>query len=292
MNQFLRKLFLSTLLFFPLFFFSCVSTPVEIQPLDSQQLLPEHFIWESISEEIQICNVSNDEERLYYHLVKIDLTSPRLDLVSFPSSEKDIKNGYFKSPGLKNFVKKSPSLIAVNASPFSSTLSGWFSVLTSKRANVGILKVNGEVLYPPAPRYDAIIFTKKDESLHADFISQKDTESLSQADWAFGGYWIMVKDGKILDYPEHIFNGRTAFGLSFDKKTLYILQVEKRGRGLSFPECGRILIFAGATEGMQMDGGPFSGLSVGGDFNHHYGQYFKCGSSLGFRLKKMISIDD
>lgn len=262
---------------------SCVTPPHETEIL-SQQLVPSSFEWEELSDSIFLADYEIPAQKVYYHLAKINLCAPSLSLAAFPGSENEIHGGYFKSPGLKRFLKESGSILAVNASPFTGVCRFPYALLSSKRANCGILKVNGKVLYPAVERYDAVIFNRGPERLEVSFVSQSDTEALKRAQWAFGGFWIMLSGRSTGSFAD-IHNGRTALALSEDKNTLFILCVEKRGRGLSYEECARILLEAGATDAIQMDGGPFAGLYASGKKLRKYGQTFRCGSCFGFTAK-------
>ena len=117
---------------------------------------------------------------------------------------------------------------------------------------------NGTELSAARSEYAALCF---DRTKRAYIANSQTDDSVKQAHLAFGGFWTILENGKILPF-KNIRNARTAVGIGADGYTLYLLTVEKNlfSRGLSFEDCALILKNAGAVDAVQLDGGGSTAL--------------------------------
>lgn len=157
----------------------------------------------------------------------------------------------------EDLAGKTGGNVAVNMIPFLKGKNGF--------EPIGVYVNSGKQFSPPDEKYAAILFFKDGK---AEIIeSQKDIDSIETADFAFGGYWSILKNGKIQDFPD-IKNSRTAIGISRTGSMIFILTAEKAGifteSGISFPESAVLLKTLGAFNAIQMDGGFSSSMAVNG----------------------------
>jgi len=83
---------------------------------------------------------------------------------------------------------------------------------------------------------------------------------------AMGGFYTIIKDGKPFGTYQDIKDSRTAIGISSKDNIMYILVVEGefycKSEGLSFAECGDILLKLKVDDAIQMDGGGSVSLCI------------------------------
>ncbi|MFZ5648624.1 MAG: S-layer homology domain-containing protein [Bacillota bacterium] len=86
--------------------------------------------------------------------------------------------------------------------------------------------------------------------------------------WAGTGGWsLLVNKGRVMDnFPSDINgpNARTAIGHSRDKKTLFLITVEKsaESRGLTLDELAEYIVYLGIDRALNLDGGGSTTLAV------------------------------
>jgi hypothetical protein len=284
-------------------FSSCASHPV--LPLvgpenipDRETFIPEQFEWNQIcpGADETFCNFSIFPVR--YHGIRIDLTTPELEITAFPSSENDFQKKAEKTTplftGLRTavFSKNSGSTVAFNTSPFCGKNGTWNSLtkLTKERQIVGVHIVQYKELSPRNPHYAALIFVPNSTRGYvAHIIESQNDESLSTAEYAFGGFFIILKNNIPQNFSWTSHDSRTAAGISPDGKTLFILVVEGenpfRSKGLSYPECAAVLQAMGASDALEFDGGGSSDLCVNGRSLLTYPVFRTNAASAGFIFK-------
>lgn len=172
-----------------------------------------------------------------YTLVKIDLSSS--DLVIFTN---------FSSR------KVSDPDILINTTPFE------------KNGNLtGLAVSEKKLLSPPLSKYCALCLYKNQEGWKGEIIdSQDEIEKIREQnggypDIAAGGFWTILRDGKIFQFKNYK-NYRLAAGLSENGKKLYLLCAKKK----SYMDCAEILKKHGAETAMQFDGGHSAQMIIKG----------------------------
>lgn len=283
---------------------SCVSSTQLEQTqnsLEHQQssYIPDSFEWQKI-ENIDFAEYFFFENKNYpvrYHCIKIDLSNQNLSIVTFPSSENDFthKNGkatnYFPGIRAKQFSKKYDSMLTINTAPFGGKNGKWDSIakVTSTRRICGIHVADKKLLSQPIENYSAVCFKKEENGYSGKIYRNQSNQDFCEYDFAFGGFFTILKDFQKLPFPLKTNDSRTALGFSEDEKTLYILAVEgerhRRSIGLSFQECADIMLAIGAKDAMQMDGGGSTSLFINQKNALSYPSIRKCAVFLGFKNK-------
>ncbi|MGP1587687.1 MAG: phosphodiester glycosidase family protein [Treponemataceae bacterium] len=209
-----------------------------------------------------------------YFLTCVDLDFEKIELVCFPNEDTKMKNGWVNSMYAKLFAKKNDCFIAFNTSPFE--VENVVQHIFNRRKNVGVHKVAGKLLNPPVEYFGALVF--KDGK--ADIIFNQTREAICQYDYAFGGFFCIIYDGKKIEFDRTEKDERTVVGLNEDKSKMYVLT----GHNLSFSQCSDILLEAGCTQAINFDGGSSTQVYVKDKF--YSGFCVPPGSILGFRYLK------
>ena len=261
-KRFLPGIFLISLLLFV----SCVSHPV-IEPQDEvllypeQTYIPQSFDWQEIHKGIWRFDFENQEFPIIYHAVKIDLTNPALTLVCYPSkytAQKEVLKGRKTS----SFARKENCIVALNTSPFS--------VKGSTKEIVGIHIDDKTLLAPPIEKYSALIINRLPgtQGLTACITDTQTPQAFENCDYAFGGFYTVLRDEQILDFKARTHTSRCGCGVSKDGKTLYILVAEGqqpvKSEGLSYPQCAQVFKAMGCSDAMEFDGGGSAELCIQG----------------------------
>ena len=270
---------LLTLLFLVTLLFSCASTrraPYTYFSTEKDACIPPRFAWKAVYDGADYFCYENREFPLRYHCIRINLKAEGLRISTFPASESDFthkknqSDRFFTGKRTGTFAKESGAEIAINASPFAgkSGKLNFIARLSSTRQLVGVHIADGRELSPPLSKYCALLFRKAAHGWKAEIIDSQTEAALADADFAFGGFWTVLRDGKLQGNFINKRDSRTACGLDQKGSTLYILVVEgeKPGMsgGLSYTECARILAAMGADDAMEFDGGRSSSLFIGG----------------------------
>lgn len=266
---------------------SCVSDKHDFET-PSASFIPETYQWIQVSPEISYTDVSIPEFPLIYHLVRIDLSSQNLEIFDYCEKETESEKGGLISSIYTEFRP----FVLTNTSPFnvSNPMALKFSWPSADYNTVGIHISDGKIKSEPAGQYCALAFFKDGESYKASvFNSQKD-EKLLKADFAFGGFYAILRDYEVIDFKVRNYNSRTGAGVTQDGKTLYLLAVEgekkNRSIGLPYPDCAEIFLALGCSDAMQFDGGGSTCLYVDGKNLLTYKAFRKCPAFMGFKLKK------
>lgn len=283
-------------------FFSCVSNHqlVSVQSYKERSAslyVPDEFLWQKI-ENADFAEYFFFENRDYpvrYHCVRIDLSFPRLEIITFPKDDSDfahkkgMRTDYFKGLSGKQFAQAYNPLVSVNTAPFGGKDGRWSALvkITSTRKIRGIHIVERAELSPPVERYAALCLTRTEDGFVAKIVAHQTEDAVSDADFAFGGFFSILSDFQKNDFARLSNDSRTAVGLSADGRTLYLLVVEGEwqadSHGLTYPECADIMLALGAKDAMQMDGGGSSSLFINGKNALSYTTSRKNAVFLGFR---------
>ena len=242
----IRKFFLPFSLCFLFLFLGCVSRPAisaedEALLYPVETYVPETFEWEEVCPGVSRFDFENADIPLIYHAVKIDLNNPELT-VTCTQWERT-----------SDFAARENCLVAINATPFGK--DGQL---------VGIHKEKGNIISHSNSRYAAIAFGPDGVKI---FESQRD-EEFEAFDFTFGGFWVVLKNGEVVEAFVRRCDSRSGAGISADGKTLFLLVVEgeraARSIGLSYPQCGEIFRAMGCSDALEFDGGGSSDLCING----------------------------
>lgn len=299
----LRKCFTCFSLSFLFLLLGCASLArPELSPEEEAALypptsyVPEAFEWEEVCPGVSRFDFENSEIPLIYHAVGIDLT-----LAGAAGQGRTLELVCSRNESTAQFAARTQCAVAVNATPF--TRSGQLA---------GIHKEAGVLLSQPVARYGAIAFKlsgnggvsragygESGDLGQADevggpgcvariFASQVDGE-IEDFDYAFGGFFVVLRDGLVCTEFIRRGDSRTGLGLSADGRILYFLVVEgewqDRSRGLSYPQCGEIFKAMGCSQALELDGGSSSELCINGKSVLSYKVHSRQVNSFGFRVK-------
>lgn len=267
--------------FAPLLFllFSCATTPQDLNPLlhcsqeshvrqgidffpsPSNESFPPQWSWETVVDGINYTSFDSEKIPLRWHMVSVDLHNPRITPIAYPTWEDVNSKGIFTGKTTEQFLKKTSSVVALNASPFTTPLGYLFP----QRKIVGLFINQGKLISPALSRYSAICFTKANEQWIPKIISNQ-TEYAPETELALGGFFTILKDGEIQGFPSCSLDSRTAIGITKDNRYLLILYIEgdnkSESAGLSYEESALVMKAAGAWNALQMDGGSSSDFTV------------------------------
>ena len=224
----------------------------------------------------------NESYPLIYYLVSVDLTDESLALVAAPLPAAKPAAGIVKGEKTSDFAKRTGAIIAVNATPFSIP-DGKLRFLTSDRKLEGLFIAEGKQIASPVSRYAVLGFARDRRA----FILESQTEPLPEnTSFAFGGFWVILKNGRHTGSFRDIQDSRTAAGISAGGSTLFILAVEGErplsSRGLSYYDCAEILLEKGAADAVELDGGSSTSLAIQGKNSLSYSETGIVANSFGF----------
>lgn len=280
--------------------FSCASTrraPYTYVDNEKDVYIPARFDWKPVCTGADYFCYENKRFPLRYHCVRIDLAAPELELVVFPSKDSDYKtehgerSKFFKGKRTGAFAKESGADITINSSVFAGKSGKWDMIahVTSTRQIIGIHVVDGKIFSPPNERYCALLLSKSDGKWSASIIDRQTDSVASDAQYAFGGFWTILRDGEKTGSFINNHDSRTACGISADGRFLFLLIVEgeklSMSGGLSYPECADVFRAMGADDAMQFDGGGSSSLFIGGKNMLSYPNTRINAASIGFSFK-------
>lgn len=296
----IRKYLPAIAAFLLLVFTSCVSRPqfsVEDEALlyPVSSYVPDSFEWQEVCPGISRFDYKNSGFPIIYHVVKIDLTLAGLSLSCFPD-----KGGaqpfIFRGLKTKNFAKKYDCTVAVNLSPFAGKNGAWdlAAKLGTSRQIVGVHVADGLMISTPVERYAAIYFKNEVDDVGQNYwlasIEKNQSEkAASESDYAFGGFYVVLENGEVIDSFRRNHDTRTGFGISDAGKTLFIMVAEgentSKSEGLSYPQCAVIFKALGCTDALEMDGGGSSELCINRKSILSYKNLRTQANSLGFSVK-------
>lgn len=198
-------------------------------------------------------------------ILRIDLKTPGLDFTTTDRDEHWGKpmpdcEGYIirtKRQRTRDFMmdarKKGMNMIvAVNAAPWGP----WKKPFNHKYANPsGVNILNGKVISDHQGRGPVfVIYNDGTPAIERQLFA----EDYPKIKVAVSGFSIVAKDGKST-FKDKSLAPRTAYGISADKRYLYILGVDGRQKdwsmGMTCQEAGEWLLAAGASDAINMDGG-------------------------------------
>jgi hypothetical protein len=206
--------------------------------------------------------------RLELWALRVDLEAPGFRVVvNGPEAvDGEIREGHVPSTTVSRFVRQYACLAGLNANPFSP-VSG---KVGEDRLIDGLVIAGGVLVSRPRPGFDALVFYQnaageapERTAGRAAIVSQGELASLEGIRDAVGGFFIVLRDGRIVErlrepnavLPRH---PRSAAGLSPDGRYLYLLAVDGRrpgSVGVTEAELAILLRQLGAADGLNFDGG-------------------------------------
>ena len=150
-------------------------------------------------------------------------------------------------------------LVAVNATPWGP----WKFPYTHKyAAKMGLVISEGEKIEEADGR-PVFLITKKGEFQIRKIAKGEDT---SQIRLALGGFSIILENGAVKNVRAKTLAPRTAYGLSKDRRCMFIMTVDGRmagfSEGVTIAELGGWIRRYGAADALNMDGGGSTTLVV------------------------------
>jgi len=263
--------------------------------------VPESFDWQQVQPGIDRFDYENPNFPIIYHAIRIDLTTPGLELVCVPTaSAADTSSvGAGKSgeagtsdatsaavqvdrsrrQATSSFAAEQNCVVAINATQFDLS------------SIIGIHKANGIVLSEPLEKYAAIAFQRElngEQDYSAKIFTEQTAPELAEYDYAFGGFFVVLENGEVCYDFVRRHTSRTGAGLSADGRTLYILvaegEVPSKSEGLSYPQCGEIFKAMGCADALEFDGGGSTELCINGKSVLSYKIHRTQATSFGFTL--------
>ena len=164
---------------------------------------------------------------------------------------------------MKNSVAKGENMVlVVNGSPWGPFHAPW----TFKYAgNQGLIVSDGVLVAPPRGKRPSFVVYKDGSKEFKIFTEQDDLSNIAHA---ISGFGFVLRDGELTlkNNPKSKFAPRTGYGLSKDKRYMYIVAIdgrqEKYSIGANTYEVGQWLKYLGAYSGLNMDGGGSTTLIV------------------------------
>ena len=273
-----------------------------LYPLSSY--VPDDFDWQEVRDEkgevvpgLWRFDFENKSFPIRYHAVRIDLEKSGLEVVCFPNREfvEGVITGaggstedrgttgdrttteagvpvpfIYRGVTTQSFAKKNDCVVTVNLSPFAGKSGKWdlAAHLSAVRQIVGVHIDDGFVIAPPVSSYAALMINRTETGLRAEVLDSQSDAALKACDYAFGGFYVVLRDGQVRRDFVRRFDSRSGAGLSADGRTLYILVVEgerlSKSLGLSYPQCAEIFKAMGCDDALELDGGGSSELCING----------------------------
>lgn len=240
------------LFFFVLIFFSC-STTGNLEKTQDDLLCPPCPKWQPIQEgfsklEYQIQNLD-----VYCCIVKIDLSTPGLNIQLCPHHPEEITSTFT----ISQFATQTSSVVAMNTTPFDT-----------ENCPLGITQIDGKQITPPSSKYAALLLKKDDQGYKAQILQQDSLPPAQEGSWIIGGYFQILQEGQSKTYFKSR-RSRTAAGISGDGSTLYLMIAvpvfsPTDNNGLTYDECSQILLELGCQNALTFDGGHSTAMAIQG----------------------------
>ncbi|MBE6356352.1 MAG: phosphodiester glycosidase family protein [Lentisphaerae bacterium] len=187
--------------------------------------------------------------------------------------------------------KKGIDMVAAfNGSPWSP----WDQIPSPYASRLGLLISDGELISPVLKGRPSFIVYKNGK---IDFRTVAPEEKTDDIQLAVTGFATVIAKGKLAGQKKGL-APRTGYGLSADRRYFYVAVIDGRQQdfsmGCSTYEVGCILLYLGADDGVNMDGGGSSSFVIFNPnsqkaemLNHQpLGRVRAVGSSLGISIAK------
>ncbi len=250
-------------IFISLLFGSCTTpqAPAPSDPPFAHAPSPEPAIpsrsypWENIAPGVALLerfDFSADVGRpLTGSVAKIDLTTPGLEIIT--TSSNGTRPGETDGLRTSTFLKKTRSLLAINAAPYSP-----IHLFEGQAQDIAGLHIAAGEIVSPANGYPALSFRPGTAAISS-------SSSAIGATHAVAGFKIILKNRQPQGGTTPL-HPRTAAGVSAHGHTLYLLVLDGRQPGKSLGsserEIGKILRDLGASNGINLDGGGTTAMAL------------------------------
>lgn len=255
---------------------------------------------------IRHVRIETDQPRLMkINILRIDLKTPGLEFTAtgrapgwgtpmpdFP--ERIIRT---KRQRTRMYLKESREaginmIAAVNASPWGP----WTKPYNHKFAEPpGVQISDGIIVSDDGKKRPTFVVYKDGTPAILNGVPKNEYDKIKVA---VSGFSIVVKDGKVLYVDENL-HPRTLYGISKDKRYVYLITIDGRQKGWSLgaacSDGGKYLVAAGASDVINMDGGGSSTLVYWDEENkkivslcrhNKNGSERTVGNSMGIILKQ------
>lgn len=286
-----------------------ISEDLEAYLYPAESYLPENFEWQEVRPGISRFDFENPDFPVVYHAVRINLATEGLDIVCFPDKKfAQKKSGIdensaddlrvpqpfiYRGKKTRAFALQNECVVAMNATPFGGKNGKWdfAAKIGATRQIVGVHIADKFQISAPVRNYAALVFRRAQEN-QGDFIAEvvdfQSDDFFADCDYAFGGFFMVLRDGKVQDFKVRTHDSRSGAGVSADGRILYLLVVEgefpKKSEGLSYPQCGEIFKAMGCANALEFDGGSSSQLYINGKNAMNYSTIVVQGNSFGFTV--------
>ena len=212
----------------------------------------------SLADGIRYAKASTDTPRkMVIHCLQIDVTNPRIDFHTTGRSEKwELGKTETKRQTTRNFVrelreKQVPVVVAINADAFSP----WPAPYAEETETdlLGLAVSDSTIVSESGNTPSLTISTDRQVNIDSDV----DQEERRRLDTAISGFGLCLANGVVPDSGDDV-HPRTAIGLSANKGMLYLMVIDGRqpsSHGATVSETGRWLLYFGAADGINLDGG-------------------------------------
>lgn len=239
--------------------------------------VPDVFLWEEVCPGLARFDFENPDFPLRYHAVRIELGAEDSDGAENSDVAGGLKILTSQWEQTAAFAARESCKVAMNAIPFG------------KSGLAGLHKVDGKLLSRAVARYAALgLQCDADGRVLSGRIFESQTDGkLEDFNYAFGGFFVVLKEGEVCRDFVRRGDSRSGAGLSADGRTLYLLAVEGelpgKSRGLSYPQCGEIFLAMGCRDALEFDGGGSSELCINGKSVMSYRVRRVQGNSFGLK---------
>jgi exopolysaccharide biosynthesis protein len=246
-----------------IFFFTAVLV-FAIEPIDWSKA-------EEVQTGVRHVRLETDTPRLMkINILRVDLTTPGLEFTATGRApgwgepmpdypERIIRTKRQRTRVYMKEVRSSGKnmIVAVNASPWGP----WVKPFNHKfAAPPGVHILDGEIISDDGTKRPTFVVYKDGTPAIVNGIPKED---YSRIKISVTGFSIVVKDGKVL-YVDEQLHPRTLYGISADKRYVYLMTIDGRqpdwSLGAACSDGGKILVAAGASDVINMDGGGSSTL--------------------------------
>ena len=239
-----------------------------------QSVTQAELRWRPLSSGIEAADIHDLQRSLIVHVVKIDLSDPSVSVVTSEPALFQNNRGCIRGETTRDFALRHNTIVAFNAAPFT-TASLFFSM---HRTIIGIHITDFQRMSMPNERYGALLFYA-DQTAR---IIDSQTEEALSADvrHAVGGFWTILRSGRIVPQKNQRRDTRTAVGLADNGKTLLAVVVEgankRNNHALSFEETAVLMQNLGVDDALQLDGGSSSSLILQENGKQHIAAPMSC----------------
>src|SRR5262245_21357329 len=206
----------------------------------------------------------SDEGSGAVHWVRIDLTTPGIELYVTPKDPTAIALGWqYRLRRVGDVVAREQLAVGINGALFELKSNRW-PRMPGDLAN-GLEPVVADHVVSHFWGDTYLLWFDEQLTPHLRPTKPLTAAELSMAKWGIGGQDLWLRDGRVLsgDWRCFVPNTRTAVAVDASRKLLYLAV----GTHISPRFMFRTLADLGARDGMLLDGGDSSSMAVGKDAN-------------------------